>query len=77
MSASPKVLFGFHAVGVRLRTAPKSILEIYVDATRRDARMRQFVQKLEEAGLRPITADGLRLSQLAGSAGHQGVVARV
>jgi 23S rRNA (guanosine2251-2'-O)-methyltransferase len=77
MSASPKVLFGFHAVGVRLRTAPKSIIEIYVDATRRDARMRQFLQKLQEAGLRPITADGLRLSQLAGSAGHQGVVARV
>jgi 23S rRNA (guanosine2251-2'-O)-methyltransferase len=77
MSASPKVLFGFHAVGVRLRTAPRSIIEIYVDATRRDARMRQFLQKLQEAGLRPISADGLRLSQLAGSAGHQGVVARV
>jgi len=77
MSASPKVLFGFHAVGVRLRTAPKSILEIYVDATRKDARMRQFLQKLQEAGLRPVEADGLRLSRLAGSAGHQGVVARV
>jgi 23S rRNA (guanosine2251-2'-O)-methyltransferase len=64
-------------VGVRLRTAPKSIVEIYVDATRKDARMRQFLQKLQEAGLRPIEADGLRLSRLAGSAGHQGVVARV
>src|SRR3954471_1709114 len=77
MSSSPKVLFGFHAVGVRLRTAPKSILELYVEATRRDARMRQFLQKAEEAGLRPIEADGLRLARLAGSAGHQGVVARV
>jgi 23S rRNA (guanosine2251-2'-O)-methyltransferase len=77
MSTSPKVLFGFHAVGVRLRTAPKSILELYVDATRRDARMRQFLQKAQEAGLRPIEADGLRLARLAGSAGHQGVVARV
>lgn len=75
--SAPKVLFGFHAVGVRLRTAPKSIVEIYVDATRKDARMRQFLQKLQEAGLRPIEADGLRLSRLAGSAGHQGVVARV
>lgn len=76
MSAA-KVLFGFHAVGVRLRTAPKSIVELYVDATRKDARMRQFVQKAQEAGLRPIEADGLRLARLAGSAGHQGVVARV
>lgn len=75
--SSPKVLFGFHAVGVRLRTAPKTIVELYVDATRRDARMRQFVQKAQEAGLRPIEADGLRLARLAGSAGHQGVVARV
>jgi 23S rRNA (guanosine2251-2'-O)-methyltransferase len=75
--SSPKVLFGFHAVGVRLRTAPKSILELYVDASRKDARMRQFLQKAQEAGLRPIESDGLRLSRLAGSAGHQGVVARV
>jgi 23S rRNA (guanosine2251-2'-O)-methyltransferase len=74
--ASPKVLYGFHAVGVRVRTAPKSILEIYVDPARKDARMRQFLAKLQEAGLRPIEADGLRLARLAGSGGHQGVVAR-
>jgi 23S rRNA (guanosine2251-2'-O)-methyltransferase len=75
--SSPKVLFGFHAVGVRLRTAPKTILELYVDATRKDARMRQFLQKVQEAGLRTIESDSLRLARLAGSAGHQGVVARV
>jgi 23S rRNA (guanosine2251-2'-O)-methyltransferase len=75
--SSAKVLFGFHAVGVRLRTAPQSIVELYVEASRRDARMRQFLQKAQEAGLRPIEADGLRLARLAGSAGHQGVVARV
>ena len=77
MSSSPKVLFGFHAVGVRLRTAPGSIIELYVEATRRDARMRQFLHKVQEAGLRTIEADSLRLSRLAGNAGHQGVVARV
>jgi 23S rRNA (guanosine2251-2'-O)-methyltransferase len=75
--SSPKVLFGFHAVGVRLRTAPKSIIELYVDASRKDARMRQFLQKVQDAGLRTIEADSLRLSRLAGSAGHQGVVAKV
>ncbi|MCE3270871.1 MAG: rlmB [Ramlibacter sp.] len=75
--SSPKVLFGFHAVGVRLRTAPASIIELYVDASRRDARMRQFLQKAQEANVKTIEADGLRLSRLAGSAGHQGVVARV
>jgi 23S rRNA (guanosine2251-2'-O)-methyltransferase len=75
--SSPKVLFGFHAVGVRMRTAPKSIVELYVDANRKDARMRQFLQRAQEAGLRTVEADGLRLGRLAGSAGHQGVVARV
>jgi 23S rRNA (guanosine2251-2'-O)-methyltransferase len=75
--SSPKVLFGFHAVGVRLKTAPQSIVEIYVDPTRRDARMRQFLEKANEAGARVIEADGMRLAKLCGSHGHQGVAARV
>ena len=37
--SSPKVIFGFHAVGVRIKTAPKSVLEVMFDASRRDARM--------------------------------------
>ena len=75
--SSPKVLFGFHAVGVRLKTAPRSIIEIYVDPTRKDARMRQFLERAHEAGSRVIEADGMRLAKLAGSHGHQGVAARV
>lgn len=75
--SSPKVLFGFHAVGVRLKTAPQSIVEIYYEPTRRDARMRQFLDKVAEHGVRLIEADGLRLAKLAGSHGHQGVAARV
>ncbi len=74
--SSPKVLFGFHAVGVRLKTAPQSIVEIYADPTRRDARMRQFLEKANEAGVRVIEADGMRLAKLCGSHGHQGVAAR-
>ena len=77
MSSTPKVLFGFHAVGVRLKTAPQSIIEIYYEPTRRDARMRQFLERANEAGARLIEADGLRLSKLAGSHGHQGVAVRV
>ena len=75
--SSPKVLFGFHAVAVRLKTAPASIVEVYVDPTRRDARMRQFVDRCKEAGVRLIEADSLRIAKLAGSHGHQGVAARV
>ena len=75
--SSPKVLFGFHAVGVRLKTAPTSIIEIYVDPSRRDARMKQFLDRVREAGVRMIEADSLRIAKLAGSHGHQGVAARV
>ena len=75
--SSHKVLFGFHAVGVRLKTAPQSIIEIYYESTRRDARMRQFLERANEAGARLIEADNLRLAKLCGSHGHQGVAARV
>ena len=75
--ATARVLFGFHAVGVRLKTAPISIVEVYADPTRRDARMKQFLARAAEAGVRVIEADGLRLAKLCGSHGHQGVVARV
>jgi 23S rRNA (guanosine2251-2'-O)-methyltransferase len=70
-------LFGFHAIGVRIKTAPASILEIHIEPTRRDARMRQFVERIKEAGIRLIESDGMRLAKLCGSHGHQGVVARV
>jgi 23S rRNA (guanosine2251-2'-O)-methyltransferase len=75
--SSPKILFGFHAVTVRLKTAPQSILDIHVDATRRDQRMRQFVARAQEAGARLIDSDDERLQRLCGTHRHQGVVARV
>ena len=72
-----KILFGFHAVGVRLKTSPKSVLELYVDVTRRDQRMRQFLQRATEAGAKVSEADDERLQKICGSSRHQGVVARV
>ncbi len=77
MASSPKVLFGFHAVGVRLKTTPASVIEVFFDPTRRDARMRQFQERAKEAKVKLVEADGMRLAQLAGNHGHQGVVARV
>ena len=74
---SAKILFGFHAVTVRLKTAPESILEIHVDAARRDARMRQFVERAKEAGAKVVDSDDQRLIRLGGSPRHQGVVAKV
>jgi 23S rRNA (guanosine2251-2'-O)-methyltransferase len=77
MTTAPKILFGFHAVTVRLKTAPQSIHEIYVDATRRDQRMRQFAARAQEAGVRLIDSDDERLHKMCGTHRHQGVVAKV
>jgi 23S rRNA (guanosine2251-2'-O)-methyltransferase len=72
-----KVLFGFHAVTVRLKTHPQTVLEVHVDSTRRDARMRQFVERAQAAGAKIVDSDDARLSSLCGTHRHQGVVARV
>ena len=74
---SMRILFGFHAVTVRLKTAPESVVEVHVDTSRRDARMRQFVERARGVGAKLVESDDARLARLAGSARHQGVVARV
>jgi 23S rRNA (guanosine2251-2'-O)-methyltransferase len=75
--SSARILFGFHAITVRMKTAPKSVLELHVEANRRDARMRSFVDRAREAGIKVVETDGERLDKMAGVTRHQGVVARV
>ena len=75
--SSPRVLFGFHAITVRMKTAPQSVIELHVEANRRDARMRSFVDRARDAGIKIIETDGERLDKMAGTSRHQGVVARV
>ncbi len=77
MSSPAKVLFGFHAVTVRLKTHPGSILELHVDPSRRDQRMRNFVERAREAKAKIVESPDERLTQIAGSPRHQGVVAKV
>jgi 23S rRNA (guanosine2251-2'-O)-methyltransferase len=74
---SAKTLFGFHAIGVRLKTAPGSVVEVHVDTTRRDQRMRQMVERATAAKVRVVDSDDASLTQLCGAARHQGVVAMV
>ena len=75
--SSPRILFGFHAITVRMKTAPKSVLELHVESNRRDARMRSFVDRARESNIKIVETDGERLDKLAGTSRHQGVVARV
>ena len=75
--SSARILFGFHAITVRMKMAPKSVIELHVEANRRDARMRSFVDRARESGIKIVETDGERLDKMAGSSRHQGVVARV
>ena len=74
---STKVLFGFHAITIRLKTAPQSVIEIHVDTGRRDQRMRQFAERATAAGAKLVDSTDTQLQKMCGTHRHQGVVARV
>ena len=73
----PRVVFGFHAVLSRLRADPSSVVEIFVDETRHDARAKDLVGVAERAGVRLQRVPTKRLDGFYGGGRHQGVVARV
>ncbi len=71
------LIHGFHAVLARLRRAPQGVRELYVDAARTDARVRELVKAADAAGLRAHFVDGARIAKLCPGRRHQGVVAIV
>jgi 23S rRNA (guanosine2251-2'-O)-methyltransferase len=73
----PRVVFGFHAIVARLRSDPRSVVEIFVDETRNDARIRDLATSAERAGVRVMRVPTKRLDGFYGGGRHQGVVARV
>jgi len=73
----PRVVFGFHAVLARLRADPKTVLEIFLDETRNDARAKDLAALAERSGVRLHRVPTKRLDGFYGGARHQGVVARV
>src|SRR5437588_2342506 len=73
----PRVVFGFHAILARLRADPQAVLEIFVDETRNDARVRDVIAAAERAGVRLMRVPTKRLDGFYGGGRHQGVVARV
>ena len=77
MSGAERIVFGFHSVLARLRADPKSVLEVFLDETRKDARAKDFAVQVERAGARLMRVPASRLEGMAGGGRHQGVVARV
>ena len=73
----PRVVFGFHAVLARLRADPSSVLEIFLDETRNDARAKDLAALAERAKVRLMRVPTKRLDGFYGGGRHQGVVARI
>jgi len=73
----PRVVVGFHVVLARLRADPASVVEIFLDETRNDARARDLAGLAERHGVRLMRVPAKRLDGFDGAGRHQGVVARV
>ena len=72
-----RLIHGFHAVIAKLRHDPEAVEELFVDATRQDARMRDLLRQAGLHGVRVMPIDGKRLDGMAAGGRHQGVIARV
>ena len=71
-------IHGFHAIIAKLRHQPDAILEVFIDAERHDARMRDLMCHAELHAVKVVAVDSKRLEGMAGGGmRHQGVVAKV
>ncbi|MFM1880688.1 MAG: rRNA (guanosine-2-O-)-methyltransferase RlmB [Pseudomonadota bacterium] len=68
-------LLGFHAVRARLRAAPETIREVWVDQSRRDGRLKALLTELAQAGISLRPQSSAQLDARAGGERHQGVLA--
>jgi 23S rRNA (guanosine2251-2'-O)-methyltransferase len=72
-----RAVFGFHAVLARLRADAQSVVELYLDENRRDARAKDLALVAEKAGVKLMRVPTKRLDGFYGGGRHQGVVAMV
>lgn len=75
--AEPRVVYGFHAVLASLRADAASVIEIFLDEARQDARAKDLVAAADKAGIKVMRVSAKRLDGFQGGGRHQGVVARV
>lgn len=72
-----RAVFGFHAVLARLRADAPSVVELYLDENRKDARAKDLALAAERAGVALMRVPTKRLDGFYGGGRHQGVVALV
>ena len=72
--ANQRLIYGFHAVNARLWQNPKSLMELYVQEGKNDARVREVLAKANEQNIRVHFVDITRLNNMSRGARHQGVL---
>jgi 23S rRNA (guanosine2251-2'-O)-methyltransferase len=72
-----RAVFGFHAVLARLRADAPSVVELYLDEDRKDARAKDLALAAQRAGVALMRVPAKRLDGFYGGGRHQGVVALV
>ncbi|MBI3530152.1 MAG: 23S rRNA (guanosine(2251)-2'-O)-methyltransferase RlmB [Betaproteobacteria bacterium] len=72
-----RVVYGLHAVTAALKRRPEAVIEVLLDARRRDPRARRLADLAKAAGVRLLEVDTERLEGFAKGGRHQGVAAFV
>jgi len=76
-STQSRLVYGFHAIGARLRQRPDSILELFTASARRDPRMQSLLDVAVRQGVRVSEVSTERLDGMLPGIRHQGVACAV
>jgi len=72
-----KLIYGFHAINIRLQHNPKSIRALFVKENRHDKRVQQLSDRAKQQNISIDIVTSIFLDKLAQSEHHQGVVAKI
>jgi len=75
--SSTRYIYGFHSVAGRIKQRASSVIEVYLDSSRKDARSRDLAKLAESMNVRVVQIEAGRLAGMAGGGLHQGVAAKV
>ena len=62
--AKGRLIYGFHAVTARIRQSPESVLELHIDQSRDDPRVRALLATAKASGVHIVHAASHRLDQM-------------
>jgi len=72
---SGQLIVGIHAVRTALKHGAKRLDALWFDRERKDRRLRQLLDEVRSAGVKPVASDKAELDRMTSGANHQGVVA--